>query len=154
MSNEAKTRQQDNVEVGPRAEVSLAQLAAAIAQLQQQIQEVNRRLDMVYGAVNRLAETTPDSRPAAGGLSQNLGISGRGESSFTPTLEIWDAPAAGPAPRPENSRVGTPPASLNMARMMDPGSMLDSLRQYAVEAGLDVSADMVDRLKSGMPQGE
>lgn len=154
MSNEAKNRKRDNVEVGTRADVTLAQLAAAIAGLQQQVLEVNRRLDMVYGAVNRLAETTGDSRPAASGLSQNFGVSGQGEWPFAPTPEMWDAPAAGPAPRPENSRVGTPAASLNMAKLMDPGSMLNSLRQYAVDAGLDVSADMVGRLKSGLPQGE
>lgn len=125
MSNEALTRQQDNAEVGPQAEITLAQLATGIAQLQQQIQEVTRRLDMVYGAVSRLAELNQDGRPAAG-----------------------------PKTRPENGRAGTSSASLNMAQMMDPGSMLDSLRQYAVDSGLEVSADMVDRLKSGLPQGE
>lgn len=125
MSNENSARKQDNAEVGPQAEVTLAQLAASIAQLQQQIQEVNRRLDMVYGAVNRLAESNQDSQPPVG-----------------------------PKTRPEHSQAGTPSASLNMAKMMDPGSMLDSLRQYAVDSGLNVSADMVDRLKSGLPQGE
>lgn len=123
--NEALIRQQDNAAAGPQAEVSLAQLAAGIAQLQQQIQEVTRRLDMVYGAVNRLAELNQAGRPAVG-----------------------------PETRPENGRAGTPPASLNMAQMMDPGSMLDSLRQYAVDSGLNVPVDMVDRLKSGLPQGE
>lgn len=123
--NEALTRQQDNAAAGSQAEVSLAQLAASIAQLQQQIREVNRRLDMVYGAVNRLAELNQDGRPMTE-----------------------------PKTRPEQSQAGTPSASLNMAQMMDPGSMLDSLRQYAVDSGLEVSADMVDRLKSGLPQGE
>jgi hypothetical protein len=32
--------------------------------------------------------------------------------------------------------------------MLDPSSMLDSLRQYAVNMGLDVSQATVDRLKS------
>ena len=38
-------------------EVTLAQLAAEMAQLRRQMEMVNQRLDMIYGAVTRLAET-------------------------------------------------------------------------------------------------
>jgi hypothetical protein len=44
--------------------------------------------------------------------------------------------------------------SLSPEAMMDPGSMLDSLRQYAVNMGLDVSQDTVERLKSHPPADE
>jgi hypothetical protein len=38
--------------------------------------------------------------------------------------------------------------------MLAPGSMLDSLRQYAVSMGLDISPETVERLKSHSPGDE
>jgi hypothetical protein len=32
--------------------------------------------------------------------------------------------------------------------MMDPGSMLDALHEFAVQSGLDVSRETVERLKN------
>jgi hypothetical protein len=100
-------------------EVTLAQLAAEMAQLRRQMETVNQRLDMIYGAVTRLAEAQNSltSTPVQRGQTQT-------------------APAPGPG------------MSLTPQMMMDPGAMLDSLRQYAVNMGLDVSPETVDRLKS------
>jgi hypothetical protein len=98
-------------------EVTLAQLAVEIANLRQQIETVNQRLDMIYGAVTRLADaqnSPADSPPQA--------------EQAKPT------PASGSALSPE--------------MMMDPSSMLDSLHQFAVSRGLDISQETVDRLKS------
>jgi hypothetical protein len=49
-------------------EITLTQLAAEIAQLRRQIETMNQRLDMIYGAVTRLADQmtpteTPPPRP-------------------------------------------------------------------------------------------
>jgi hypothetical protein len=100
-------------------EVTLAQLAAEMAQLRRQMETVNQRLDMIYGAVTRLAEA---------------------QNSLTSTPVQREQPQAAPAP--------SPGMSLTPQMMMDPGAMLDSLRQYAVSMGLDVSPETVDRLKS------
>lgn len=98
-------------------EVTLAQLAAEMAQLRQQMETVNQRLDMIYGAVTRLAEA---------------------QNSLTST----------PVQRGQTQAAPSPGMSLTPQMMMDPGSMLDSLRQYAINMGLDVSPETVDRLKS------
>ncbi len=100
-------------------EVTLAQLGAEMAQLRQQMEIISQRLDMIYGAVTRLAETqnSPISTPVQGSQTK-----------------------ATPAPA-----TGTP---LTAAMMLNPSAMLDSLRQYAVNAGLDVPLETVDRLKS------
>lgn len=104
-------------------EVTLAQLAAEMAQLRQQIEIVNQRLDMIYGAVTRLAEAqnSPASTPVQGEQAQA-------------------APATSMPLTPE--------------MMLSPSSMLDSLRQYAVSMGLDVSPETVERLKSFPPADE
>ena len=45
--------------------VTLTQLAAELAQLRQQVDEINQRLDMIYGAVTRLADqkVSPKTAP-------------------------------------------------------------------------------------------
>ena len=106
-------------------EVTLAQLAAEIGQLRQQIEMLSQRLDMIYGAVTRLADA---KQPV---------------QSPTPKDKGSEAQSASTA---------NMPLTANM--MMDPGNMLDSLRQYAVSLGMDVSAETVDRLKSDLPTGK
>lgn len=98
-------------------EVTLAKLAAEMAHLRRQIEIISQRLDMIYGAVTRLAEAQnpPTSTPVQGGQAQA-------------------APATNMPLTPE--------------MMLSPSSMLDSLRQYAVSMGLDVSSETVERLKS------
>jgi hypothetical protein len=105
-------------------EVTLAQLAAELAQLRQQIDSLNQRLDMIYGAVTRLADS--------------------------------QKPAGTPPPAEKTTAASTPAGGMSLSpeAMMDPGSMLDSLRQYAVNMGLDVSQDTVERLKSHPPADE
>ncbi|MBI1878546.1 MAG: hypothetical protein HYR94_10015 [Chloroflexi bacterium] len=103
-------------------EVTLAQLAAEMAQLRRQIEIVNQRLDMIYGAVTRLTE------------AQN-------------------SPAS-TAPRAEQTQAAPASGMFAPEMMMDPSSMLDSLRQFAVSVGLDVSQETVDRLKSHPPVDE
>jgi hypothetical protein len=105
-------------------QVTLTQLAADMAHLRRQIEIVNQRLDMIYGAVTRLAEAQHSSPP----------------------------PAAATAAPEQPSSVTTMPLSAEM--MMDPSGMLDSLRQYALNAGLNISSETVDRLKSKPPAGE
>jgi hypothetical protein len=95
-------------------EITLAQLAREIAELRQQVETVNQRLDMIYGAVTRLADQ---------------------EASFPTT-----------PPRPVPNRPAGP--ELSAASMMDPGSMLDALHEFAVQSGLDVSRETVERLKN------
>jgi hypothetical protein len=106
-------------------ETTLTQLAAEMAQLRQQLEIVNQRLDMIYGAVTRLAEL------------QNA-------SANTPVQS--QPPKAAPAP----------PSGMQLTpeMMLAPGSMLDSLRQYAVSMGLDISPETVERLKSQSPGNE
>jgi hypothetical protein len=99
-------------------EVTLAQLAAEITQLRQQINLINQRLDMIYGAVTRLADQSTPSKSTASSQSNA-------------------EPQAGP--------------KLSATAMMDPGSMLDALRQYAVESGLDIPQEMTERLKEDIP---
>jgi hypothetical protein len=99
-------------------EITLAQLAAEMAQLRRQVEIVTQRLDMIYGAVTRLAE-------------------GQNVSAASPPVQPRPTQAA-----PAHEMSFTP------EMMLDPSSMLDSLRQYAVNMGLDVSQATVDRLKS------
>lgn len=52
-------------------EITLAQLAQEIAQLREEVKTVNQRLDMIYGAVTRLADQsapapTAAARPSSG----------------------------------------------------------------------------------------
>lgn len=47
--------------------ITLSHLADQMAQLQQQVEQMNQRLDMIYGAVTRLAEAKAQP-PAAGPL--------------------------------------------------------------------------------------
>lgn len=109
-------------------EITLAQLAAQMAHVRQQMEQMNQRLDMIYGAVTRLAEA--QSSPAS-----------KSPSEGAPT-QAKEAPS---------STTATP---LTAAMMMDPGAMLDSLRQYAVNAGLDISPETVDLLKSQQQAGQ
>ena len=46
-------------------EVTLTQLAAEITQLRQQVEIIQQRLDMIYGAVTRLADQTPPSKTSS-----------------------------------------------------------------------------------------
>ncbi len=95
-------------------EVTLAQLAAEMAQLRQQMETLSQRLDMIYGAVTRLADQS------------------------SPAKATSQATSAGPKSNP----------AMSPAAMMNPDSMLDTLRQNAVNLGLDVSEETVERLKS------
>ncbi len=97
-------------------EVTLAQLATEMAQLRQQMEAMNQRLDMIYGAVTRLADQTPPAKTAP--------------------------PQATSKPEPKSN------PTLSPETMLNPDSMLDSLRQHAVNMGLDVSVETVERLKS------
>ncbi|MFQ5614524.1 MAG: hypothetical protein ACE5H9_20580 [Anaerolineae bacterium] len=94
-------------------EITLAQLAAEIAQLRRQLETVNQRLDMIYGAVSRLADQAPPAGTAP------------------------SSPPSGPQP-------GAGPSPMEI---MSPGSMIDALRQRAIQLGLDVSDEAVERLK-------
>ncbi len=116
-------------------EVSLADLAREIASLRQEIETVNRRLDMVYGAVSRLAEAGPGHSSA-----------GRPDQEQSPNF----GPGKGSRPSKNGAGGG---AALSARMIMDPGSMLDSLRQYAENAGLAVTPETVERLKSELPTG-
>ena len=97
-------------------DITLSQLAAEVAHLRQQLEQINQRLDMIYGAVTRLADQTG---PATNQPQQTTGS---------------QAAPAGP--------------ELSPAMMMDPDSMLNALHQYAVKAGLEVSQETVERLKT------
>ena len=118
-------------------ELTLAQLATEVAQLRQQVEESNRRLDMIYGAINRLAEAK----------------TGQPSSSFTNGQTLSQGSLQ------ENARNGAQPAPTTdlpvSARMlMGPDTMLDSLHQYALKAGLTLSLDGVERLKSELQGNE
>lgn len=95
-------------------ETTLAQLAAEVAQLRQQLETMNQRLDMIYGAVTRLADQVSPARA-------------------TPSQT-----KSGPQSRPV----------ISPTDMMSPDSMLDSLHQYALQAGLDVPKESVENLKT------
>lgn len=101
--------------------ITLTQLAGAVAQLQQQIEQMNQRLDMIYRAVTRLAQPQP---PAADPLKR--------PASLSPTAEI----------------------SFSAHTLLDPGSMLASLHQHALKAGLTIPTDSIERLQVDMPIGE
>lgn len=100
-------------------EITLAQLAQEIAQLRAEVKTVNQRLDMIYGAVTRLAD---QSGPAPATTTQ---------------------PSSG---RPSGF-------DLSPTAMMDPGSMLDALHNFAVKSGLEISEETVERLKKGSESG-
>lgn len=106
-------------------QITLTQLAAEMARLQKQVEQVNQRLDMIYGAITRLAETQPGSAPA-----------NPEHSNEAPAVRRPAAPAS---------------PSFSAEMMMAPGSMLDSLRQFAQNAGLSISTATVERLKSNLP---
>ena len=114
-------------------DVTLAHLAAEMAQLQQQIELVKQRLDMIYGAVTRLADT-----------KQNV------QSPRVDNLAKGDKGGEQP-PSPAASTTSMP---LSASMMMDPGTMLVSLHQYAVNLGMDIPVETVDRLKSDVPTEE
>lgn len=100
---------------------SITQLAAEMAQLRQQIEQMNQRLDMIYGAVTRLAETAP--HPPAEPLKH-------------PTRS---------APAVANE------VSFSAQALLNPGSMLASLHQHALQAGLTIPADSMERLQAELP---
>jgi hypothetical protein len=107
-------------------DTTLNQLAAEMAQLRQQIEQMNQRLDMIYGAVTRLTEakaTTPSP------------------------VEQWA----------RESSTAQPAAATGMSfsaqALLDPGSMLASLHQHAVQAGLTIPTGSMERLQEGFPVG-
>jgi hypothetical protein len=100
-----------------------------MVQLQQQIEQMNQRLDMIYGAVTRLAEAKSAVQPPA--AANHLAREG---SASQP------AAAAG--------------MSFSAQALLDPGSMLASLHQHALNAGLAVAIDSVERLQAELPIGE
>jgi hypothetical protein len=121
-------------------EVTLTQLAAEIGQLRQQIVMLSQRLDMIYGAVTRLADTKRTEVPLNPPTPFNPPSEGGGREGGDRKREA-----------PSSSATNMP---LTASMMMDPGNMLDSLRQYAVSLGMDVSGETVERLKSDLPTGK
>jgi hypothetical protein len=113
-------------------EVTLGQLAAEIGQLRQQIETLSQRLDMIYGAVARLADAR-QSTPAP--------------ASTTPKEDK-------PAEQPVSASPSVTGAPLSANMMMDPGSMLNALHQYALKLGMDIPPETVDFLKSDRATGE
>jgi hypothetical protein len=105
-------------------ETALTQLAAEMAQLQQQIEQINQRLDMIYGAVTRLAEVKTPGRSPVDRLA------GEGSAPLTPA-------AAG--------------TSFSAQALLDPGSMLASLHHHALKVGLTIPTESVERLHEGLP---
>ena len=65
-------------------EVTLTQLAAEVSQLRQQIEQVNQRLDMIYGAVTRLTET---GQPNTGHVVKKAPPSPANSFSATMTMD-------------------------------------------------------------------
>ena len=124
-------------------EVTLTQLAAEIGQLRQQIEMLSQRLDMIYGAVTRLADAKQPGTPLNPPSTGSGGASGHGSAV---------GGRQGTEGVGQSASTANMPLTANM--MMDPGNMLDSLRQYAVSLGMDVSAETVDRLKSDLPTGK
>lgn len=59
---------------------------------------------------------------------------------------------AGSKPQPVASTPPTP--ALDPGMMMTPASMFESLHQHAVQAGLNISSDVVERLQSQLSAGE
>jgi hypothetical protein len=122
------TNLQSLIFIGSKKMMNHDQLVVEIAQLQQQIEQVNQRLDMIYGAVTRLAESKATVQLSAADSSASE----------------WSAPL--------------PPAAAGMSfstqALLDPGSMLASLHQHAVNAGLMVATDSVERLQAELPTGE
>ncbi|MBE7555612.1 MAG: hypothetical protein HS126_31570 [Anaerolineales bacterium] len=102
----------------------LTQLAAEMAQLQQQIEQMNQRLDMIYGAVTRLAEAKATAPSPVDPWAKETAASQR---------------AAGMA--------------FSAQALLDPGSMLASLHQHAVKTGLKIPTESVERLQEGLPVG-
>lgn len=107
--------------------MTFTQLAGAVVQLQQQIEQMNQRLDMIYGAVTRLAEAPTTWQPSAAGH---------------------------PASERTKSSTSTAGMSFSAHTLLDPGSMLASLHQHAVNSGLAVTLDSVERLKADLPGAE
>ncbi len=150
-------------------DVTLTQLAADIAQLRQQIEITNQRLDMIYGAVTRLAESNsarpagPPSIPPSGGEAGPPSVPpGGGEEGGVGHRQNIQLSAAGTPEgtgnvareQPTSSPSSSTGAPLSARMMMDPGSMLDSLRQYALDVGLEIPTETVDHLKSNLPEAE
>jgi|GEM_PF-5874525 len=102
--------------------VTLTQFAAEMARLRQEIEQMNQRLDMIYGVVTRLAETRAQPQP------------------FT---------AAAPKRPADLSSTAEMPFSAQA--LLDPGSMLASLHQHAVKAGLTIPIEAVERLQEEFP---
>lgn len=100
----------------------LTQLLAEMAQLQQQIEQMNQRLDMIYGAVTRLAEVKATTPSPVDPWAKEASTSQR---------------AAG--------------MSFSAQALLDPGSMLASLHQHAVKSGLKIPTESVERLQEGLP---
>jgi hypothetical protein len=127
------------------AEVILNQLADEVKQLRQQIAHVNQRLDMIYGAVTRLADaqtpfsSTPPSPPPPATTPQRSSDKTAGNATNEANGD---------------SSKQTPYSALTASMMMDPGSMLASLHQHAVNAGLSLSTDTVDRLQAKLKEEE
>jgi hypothetical protein len=118
-------------------ELTLAQLAAEVAQLRQQVEESNRRLDMIYGAINRLAEVKTSQPSSNFATPQPLSQAAQQEET---------------KPDPQSAPVADLPLSARM--LMGPDTMLDSLHQYGLKAGLTLSLDGVERLKSELQGAE
>lgn len=100
-------------------DVTLTQLAAEVIQLRQQLETMSQQLDMIYGAVARLADQISSAKPSS--------------------------PQATPNPQPN--------PTLSPTAMMDPGNMLDALRQHATQLGLDISTETVEHLKTQTQTG-
>lgn len=102
--------------------VTLTHLAAEMAQLRQEIEQMNQRLDMIYGAVTRLTESKAQPQPfAAASPKRSAALSSAAEMPFSAQA------------------------------LLDPGSMLASLHQHAVKAGLTIPIEAVERLQEEFP---
>lgn len=102
--------------------VTLTHLAAEMAQLRQEIEQMNQRLDMIYGAVTRLAESKAQPQPfAAASPKRSAALSSAADMPFSAQA------------------------------LLDPGSMLASLHQHAVKAGLTIPIEAVERLQEELP---
>ena len=131
-------------------EVTLAQLSAEMAQLRQEVELVKQRLDMIYGALTRLIEAQPGvSSPNTAHFTKPPVSSGKLD------FEKFDFGGAvqehGKPGKPAAASSSAAGPSMSAMMMMDPASMLDSLRQHAENSGLSISLEAVDRLKSKLP---
>lgn len=72
---------------------------------------------------------------------------------YGPVTRPAQPPAAAPLKRPA-APLPAPEISLSAHALMDPGSMLASLHQYAVKAGLTIPTAAMEHLQPNLPAAE